>query len=456
MRTLLASVAAVLAAAAVAPAHAADTVHDCRVGAYRLQDGGVVDIDPMPNETLRWRRFDGTTGVLHPQPDGGWTSTLGWTGRADATSVSFSDCARGEIAFDQIPGHRLGFDQTDTVFASNGVKLAGRLVLPKGDGPVPIVVLIHGSEHYSGRDYYALQRLLPAEGVGVFVYDKRGTGASGGVYTQDFSVLADDAVAAVKEARRMAGARAGRVGFEGGSQGGYVAPLAATRTRVDFVIVGFGLAVSPLEEDREEIVLEMAQKGHSAADTAKALEIADAAGEVVTSKFTRGVDRFDALKAKYRNEPWYKDLHGNFTVDLLPYSGDALRAKAKDLLVGTPMRYDAMPVLRRLDTPQLWQLGTDDFDAPSAETGRRLKALGTAGRPITLAMFPHTQHGIYEFETKPDGERVNTRNPDGYFAMIRDFARDGRLNGSYGDSRVTYPSSGASRTADSAASKGGL
>lgn len=407
----------------------------------------MVDIDPMPSETLRWRRFDGTSGVLHPRPNGAWTSTLGWTGRDDGRSVTFSDCARGEIAFDKVPGRRIRFDSTDTVFSSGAIKLAGRLVLPKGNGPVPIVVLIHGSERYSGRDYYALQRLLPAEGVGVFVYDKRGTGASEGVYTQDFSLLADDAVAAVKEARRMAGARAGRVGYEGGSQGGYVAPLAATRTQVDFVIVGFGLAVSPLEEDREEIELEMAQKGHTPAETAEALEIADAAGEVVTSKFTRGVDRFDALKAKYRSAFWYKDLHGNFTVDLLPYSGDALRAKAKDFLVGTPMRYDAMPVLRRLRTPQLWQLGTDDFDAPSAETSRRLKALGAAGRPITVAMFPHAQHGIYEYETKPDGERVLTRNPDGYFAMIRDFARDGRLHGRYGDNQVTYPSAASQAAA---------
>ena len=65
-------------------------------------------------------------------------------------------------------------------------------------GAVPVVVLIHGSEHSSARDSYALQRMLPAEGIGVFVYDKRGTGASGGSYTQDYSVLADDAMQAVR------------------------------------------------------------------------------------------------------------------------------------------------------------------------------------------------------------------------------------------------------------------
>ena len=49
--------------------------------------------------------------------------------------------------------------------------------------------------------FYSLQRQLPAEGIGVFVYDKRGTGKSGGVYTQNYLLLADDAIAAMNEAK---------------------------------------------------------------------------------------------------------------------------------------------------------------------------------------------------------------------------------------------------------------
>jgi pimeloyl-ACP methyl ester carboxylesterase len=95
--------------------------------------------------------------------------------------------------------------------------------------------------------------------------------------------------------------------------------------------------------------------------------------------------------------------------------------------MGTPFRYDPMPTLRAVKAPQLWILGEDDLEAPSAPTARRLRALAAQGRPITLAIFPHAEHGIYEFETKPDGERDDTRNADGYFAMLRDFARNGRL-----------------------------
>jgi alpha-beta hydrolase superfamily lysophospholipase len=112
-----------------------------------------------------------------------------------------------------------------------------------------VVVLVHGSEHDSARDTYALQRLFPAEGIAAFVHDKRGTGASGGTYTQDFNVLADDAIAAMNDAKRLAGTRVQRFGYQGGSAGGWIVPLAANRAPVDFAIVSFGLAVTILEED---------------------------------------------------------------------------------------------------------------------------------------------------------------------------------------------------------------
>jgi uncharacterized protein len=248
----------------------ADVKGDCHVGSYRLIDGRAVDVAPSDSNNLRWRTFTGETGHLHPQADGTWASTYGWTDRPDGEPVSFSDCDKGEIIFGNESGRRIAFDVRDAVFESNGVMLVGRLIMPKGSGKVPVVVLVHGSEHDSALDSYALQRMFPAQGIGAFVYDKRGTGASGGSYTQDFDVLADDAVAAMKEAKRLAGPRLERIGYQGGSEGGWVVPLAANRAPVDFAIVSFGLAVTVLEEDQESVALDMYFHNHSTADTAKA------------------------------------------------------------------------------------------------------------------------------------------------------------------------------------------
>ena len=426
--------------AALTGGASANLSDNCQIGAYRFTDGEIVDIARSEGNAFRWRKFDGSTGVLHQKEDGSWTSTLGWTDRPDGHTASFTGCANGEIEFDGKKAHRIPFDVTDIVFESrDGVKLAGRLVLPKGNERVPIAVLVHGAEHESARDSYALQRLLPAENVGVFVYDKRGTGASKGKYTQDFDTLADDAVAAMREAKRIAGARCARIGYQGGSQGGWVAPLAATRAPVDFVIVSFGLAVSVIDEDQEEVALEMQLKGHSEEEISKALEVASAAEAVFESNFTKGFERLDAVRAKYRNEPWYKDVHGNYTHFILPYTAVEAREKFKDFLPGTPFRYDPIPTLRAVKAPQLWVLGQDDLEAPSAETSRRIKALIAKGKPITLAVFPHAEHGLTEYEIASDGERVSTRYAPGYFAMMRDFARNGQLSGSYGASLVMKP-----------------
>jgi len=243
----------------------------------------------------------------------------------------------------------------------------------------------------------------------------------------------------MREARRLAGPRAGRVGYQGGSQGGWVVPLAANRAPVDFAIVSFGLAVSVIDEDQEEVALEMKLAGHDPEVIAKALEIARAGEAVMESRFTSGFAEFAAVRARYRAEPWYKDVRGNALRFVLPYDEAELREKGKQFNFGTPWRYDPMPALRADKTPQLWILGEDDLDAPSAETGRRIKALGAQGRPLTLAVFPHAEHGMTEFETNAAGERVSTRFAAGYFAMMRDFARDGRLHGPYGNSAVIGP-----------------
>jgi pimeloyl-ACP methyl ester carboxylesterase len=260
---------------------------------------------------------------------------------------------------------------------------------------------------------------------------------SGGAYTQDFSLLADDAVGAMREARRLAGARAGRVGYQGGSEGGWVVPIAANRAPVDFVIVCFGLAVTVLEEDQEEVAMEMREKGHTPAEIADALKVARAAEAIFASRFTTGYKEFDAVRAQYRNAPWYKDLHGDFTYFFLPYSEAQLRAMEPKFRWNTPFDYQPMPILRASTTPQLWILGEKDHEAPSAETGQRINSLIADGRPFTLALYPGAEHGMTLFETAPNGERLDTRFAPGYFEMMRDFARDGRLGRSYGDAEIT-------------------
>ena len=413
---------------------------DCHVGSYRLRANGIVDIAPSDSGALRWTLWSGETGKLHPQENGTWTSTLGWTDRSDGKSVSFSDCNTGTIIFDKEPGERIDFVTSDTVFVSNGVRLAGRLLLPKGSEKVPVVVLVHGAEHDSALDNYRLQRMFPAQGIGAFVYDKRGTGASGGAYTQDFDVLATDVIAATNEARRLAGRRLGRIGYQGGSQGGWVVPLAANRTPVDFAIVSFGLAVTIMEEDQQSVALDMHFHHHSASDTTKALQLARAGEHVIETGGREGYVQFDSLRQRYKAESWYKDVHGDFLFFILSLNQQQIiESLARDFNVQTPFHYEPMPALRESTTPQLWVLGSDDLQSPSAETAKRIRSLIAEGRNYSLAIYPGAEHGMTEYELDAKGQRISTRFAPGYFQMMADFIRNSHIQGLYGRAQIKTP-----------------
>src|SRR6478736_7789050 len=95
--------AAIAAVSLVGSAYSAPP--DCRIGSYRLTDGSDVDVGPADGNALRWRRKDGTTGKLTAGARDRWTSTIGWTGRADGKTVAF-DCDRGTVDFAGLTGTR--------------------------------------------------------------------------------------------------------------------------------------------------------------------------------------------------------------------------------------------------------------------------------------------------------------------------------------------------------------
>ena len=409
----------------------------CHVGVYRLEDGSWVDVAPLAGKGLRWRRLDGSTARVMLDAQGHWVSTLGSTTRVEGPQPQLGPCDEGRIVFEEQAGRRLIQDVRETTFVGQGgTHLKGRLILPPGDGPAPIMVEVHGSEGANALDFNAFQRFAPVEGVGVFVYAKRGSGGSEGRYTQDFHILAEDAAAAVVEARRLAGSRAGRVGLHGGSQGGWIAPLAASQTPVDFVIVGFGLAYGALTEDSDQVMLDLKGKGWGADVLAHAREITDVTGAFIASHGKVGFAGLEAVRAKYRAQPWFADIKGEFTGFLLNTPNEQIIAMAPVLDVGTSWDYDPLPVLSRLDTPMLWIQAEDDLGAPPDATRQRLIDLAAQGRPITLLEYPDTDHGIVRFETAPDGKRTTIGYAPGYYQAVLDWAKTGRLDGRYGDGRL--------------------
>lgn len=431
--TSVVAVAASLLAYAAVRAAEASPPPSCLAGAYRAADGQLLALAPVGDSALRYKLTDGSTGQLYSRGSDRLEGGPGWAaepppvaaelvGTCSAPSVQFR---RGKEAL--AAATRVPLTVTETVFEGAGLKLAGRLVMPRTDGPVPVVVLVQGSGSNSAVREQLDQYVLPANGIGVFVYDKRGTGRSQGTYTQAFDLLARDAAAAVAEARRLAGGRVARIGFWGSSQGGWVSPLAATMTPVDFVVVSYGLTEGPAGEDREQVFFELRKAGFGPDAIAKAREITAATTRVIASRFTDGFDELAAVKKKYRHEPWFGQINGEYTGGLLRNPEFAIRLLGPKRDRGTPWNYDPEPALVAFRQPMLWVLAGDDDDAPSDTTLQRLRALQDERPLLDVAVYPGTTHGIVYFWEDKDGKRTPQRYAESYQKLVVDWVKSGSL-----------------------------
>ena len=174
------------------------------------------------------------------------------------------------------------FDLEEVRFSSGATELAGLLMMPRvrkwvgrtgrplREVPValPGVVFIHGSGD-SDRDNvwaFTIAQRLASAGFATLLPDKRGSGASGGDWrTTGLDGLAQDALAAVALLRDDRRVDASRVGLVGLSQGGVVAPLAATRSAAVAFVVSISAAPIPLlEQIRHETLQDLIRNGVSA------------------------------------------------------------------------------------------------------------------------------------------------------------------------------------------------
>lgn len=131
------------------------------------------------------------------------------------------------------------YSEREVTVGAEGHPLGGTLAMPKGQGPFPAVVLVHGSgpndreETIGGSHVFTdIARGLAAQGIAVLRYEKRTRARpqdfKDGIVTID-SETTDDAVAAVKTLASMPGIDPKRVFVFGHSLGAMVAPRIAQR-----------------------------------------------------------------------------------------------------------------------------------------------------------------------------------------------------------------------------------
>jgi uncharacterized protein len=117
-----------------------------------------------------------------------------------------------------------------------------------------------------------------------------------------FTTLADDVVAATRWLRQQPSVDTARIGLAGFSQGGWVAPLAASKdSGIRFVLVSYGMTMSVAEEDRLEAPLKLRQLGFSDADIREFEQLNAAIHRAAERSFADGWTNVEATVATYRD-----------------------------------------------------------------------------------------------------------------------------------------------------------
>jgi pimeloyl-ACP methyl ester carboxylesterase len=292
-------------------------------------------------------------------------------------------------------------------FASREITLSGTLVLPARSERHPAVVLLHGSGP-QGRDLF-MARWFRDQGVAALAYDKRGVGESGGNFRAvPFMDLSNDGLAAIEYLKTRTDIDAKRIGVWGLSQGGWLGPLAASRsTDVAFVIAVSGPGVSP----GEQMIVYYANELRAAGLTESDVREASALRKNIWNYLSSGAGYKEAKTElqQARAKRWYKQVKGQQD-DLFGTLLTPAELSKPDhpgfRWYQQEMNYDPVPTLRAVRVPALFLFGDRDQLIPVAESVAAVQRVQAEdGRhEFTVREFPNDDHGMRLTTGEASGE----------------------------------------------------
>jgi len=283
-------------------------------------------------------------------------------------------------------------------FASGKLSLAGTLIFPARRPPYPAVFLFHGSGR-QGRDL-STARWFAEQGYAALAYDKRGVGESTGDFRAGpFMDLCDDGLAALEYLKSRKEVDSKHIGVWGLSQGGWLGPLAASRSNdISFVIAVSGPGVSPGEQMLVYYANELRDRGVPEADVREADALRR---EVWTYLFTgTGYERAGQDLANARSKRWFREVSSQQDELFGPLKkpSELDQPGSSILRFRREMTYDPVPALRALRVPALFLFGAADRLIPVEKSVEVIRDAQSQNKhaDFTIHVLDHDDHGMYD------------------------------------------------------------
>lgn len=389
------------------------------IGFYEMPAGHILSVTSFPLGLVYVDYSSGRAGVLFPGSENTFFAgpsfqvpvpiaihcQLSSDPVTRLTTLQWQDKSAQQI------GRKLDLRREEVTFKDGDVILSGTLVLPSGKGPYPAIVRIHGSGPQTRRN--VVDGWYAYHGVAYLSFDKRGAGKSTGDWREvGISELADDVVAATRFLRQQKDIDPNQVGIEGDSEGGWIAPVVATREpNVKFIVLMAGPALDYPQELMNEVEERVKARGLTGDDLKKALEFKRKAIQMIADGAGLNDDawsKFQAFVASYRNEPWFSYVQE---------PKERGPAQKKLFLMS---RISSPEFWRQVKIPVLALYGGKDLNVPATKNVAALtQELEQAGnRDYTIRVFPDANHdGLETTNAMLDNEQVRylQRYVPGYF-----------------------------------------
>ncbi|SMO61619.1 alpha/beta hydrolase family protein [Flavobacterium nitrogenifigens] len=255
------------------------------------------------------------------------------------------------------------FSTKEIKFVSEGISLAGTIFTPNNIQAA--VVIVHGSGQEKRMMDFATT--LANNGIAVLTYDKRGVGESGGVYAgpevgtnnvdfANLTLLSLDASAAVNTLAKHLSNYKTSIGLIGGSQAGWIIPLAAEKNKkVKFMTIFSGALITVKEQLRFQF-------------------------------YTNGDQKF-----------W--DTHSE--------------EEARKHVFNDPDKYEFIDTnpndaLSKLSIPGFWIFGSKDIQVPANLSIEYLDKLKSKGKHYEYKLFPNLGHNTaFSKSEEPMNDAIN-------------------------------------------------